>query len=192
MDFLENLEILDDTIIIFFSDHGTSLGERLGEKMYGSFTYDYTIKTYATFINKKLFPERTINHQVRSIDIMPTVLEVLGISPDLTSLKFDGDSLLEYITDSKFSFFRNIFSKRNPDRIAYVETGGLKGPWPSPDKPNVMCLRTPSYKVIYNATPKTWEFYNLEKDPAEENNLMNAGIPECKVLQDKLLQIINE
>ena len=50
MDFLENLEILDDTIIIFFSDHGTSLGERLGEKMYGSFTYDYTINVFTMFI----------------------------------------------------------------------------------------------------------------------------------------------
>ena len=43
IDTLEQEKIKDNTIIILFSDHGTSLGEKLGEKFYGVFTYDYTI-----------------------------------------------------------------------------------------------------------------------------------------------------
>ena len=37
---------LNDTIIIFFSDHGTGVGERFGERNYGVFTYEETIRTF--------------------------------------------------------------------------------------------------------------------------------------------------
>ena len=39
--------IQDKTILIFHADHGTSLGEKRGEKFYGVFTYDYTIKVFS-------------------------------------------------------------------------------------------------------------------------------------------------
>jgi len=42
-------EDIKDSIIVIFSDHGCSLGERIGEKVYGSFCYDYTIMTFAIF-----------------------------------------------------------------------------------------------------------------------------------------------
>ena len=35
------------------SDHGISVGEKLGERAYGAFCYDYTLRTFAYF----MFPD---------------------------------------------------------------------------------------------------------------------------------------
>ena len=45
------------------------------------------------------------------------------------------------------------------NREVFVETGGLYGPWPSPHKHNVFCIKFDNGKLIYNDTPQTWEFY---------------------------------
>ena len=70
-----------------------------------------------------------------------------------------GKSLLPLISNSTFE-----------DRDVFVETGGLYGPWPSPEKHNVFCVRVNNKKLIYNDTPQTWEFYELDNDPNEINN----------------------
>ena len=57
------------------------------------------------------------------------------------------------------------------EKFIYSETGGLNGPWPSPDSPNVRCIRSGQWKLIHNLTPDTWELYNLTNDPDESNDL---------------------
>jgi len=64
-----------------------------------------------------------------------------------------------------------IQDKNTQEREVFVETGGLYGPWPSSKKHNVFCIRKNNKKLIYNKTPKTWEFYDLESDPKELNNI---------------------
>mgnify|MGYP000106016598 CR=1 FL=1 len=56
-DYLEKIyqKILNDnldsnSIIIVISDHGMGVGEKIGERAYGIFTYDYSIRTFAYFI----------------------------------------------------------------------------------------------------------------------------------------------
>tara|TARA_B100000579_G_scaffold25171_1_gene17727 strand:+ start:21012 stop:22172 length:1161 start_codon:yes stop_codon:yes gene_type:complete len=182
---LTNLNILDDTLVVFFSDHGTSLGEKFGEKMYGSFVYDYTIKTFFHFLNYR-FPNLKIREQIRCIDIMPTILELLGIEANSQMLDFQGESLMPLIAYHKKNRLQKYFIKEPKDRIAYVETGGLGGPWPSPKKPNVFCVRTKKWKLIHNLTPDNWELYNLVDDPSEKINLVKQ-YPEVK---DKLIKHI--
>ena len=63
--------------------------------------------------------------------------------------------------------------KEKEDRIAFSETGGLNGPWPSHKEHNVFCTRIREWKLIYNKTPNTWEMYNLENDPEEKNNIFD-------------------
>ena len=52
-DFVKQLEKLEDTIIIFFADHGTGIGERFGERTYGIFTFEETIRTFYLFMGGK-------------------------------------------------------------------------------------------------------------------------------------------
>jgi len=189
MDNIKKLGLLDNTIVVFFSDHGTSLGEKYGEKMYGSFTYDYTIKTFALFINK-ICPSKKISTQVRSIDIAPTLLEMLDIEAVKGVNSMDGQSLMPLMAETERKSMFDFFKRKDKNRIAYVETGGLGGPWPSPNAPNVKCIRTPDSKIIYNLTPDTWEFYDLKNDPHENNNLIDKDTKEIrqmvKLLRERL------
>lgn len=166
MEHLNRLKLSKNTIVIIFSDHGMSNGEKIGEKMYGSFTYDYTIKVFCSF----LIPGRKwkeIALQTRTIDIMPTVLDLLGIKADDSYEHLQGSSLIPMAE-----------GKEKKERIAFAETGGLNGPWPSHNEHNVFCVRLKERKLIYNKTPNTWELYNLEEDPEEKKNLSgkNMGI----------------
>ena len=41
-------------------------------------------------------------------------------------------------------------------------------------------------KLIFNDTPKTWEYYDLDADPNEEKNLYDEENEEIKSLKSKL------
>ena len=174
INYLKKLDILDNTLVIFFSDHGTSLGEKFGEKMYGSFLYDYTIKTFIHFFNSN-FPNKKIETQIRCIDIMPTILECFKIKIDKGKIPVQGSSLLPILSYHGKSFFRRIFNNKPKDRIAYVETGGLGGIWPSPKEPNIKCIKLKDWKLIHNLTPNEWELYDTKSDPNEEINLFHSN-----------------
>lgn len=160
--FLESSGILDNILLIVLTDHGCSLGERMGERIYGVFTYDYSIKAWAYFIYPAALPKNLeIDKVARTIDIVPTVLELLNISQKRSYQKIQGESLLLLLN-----------GEENEDRVAYTETGGLGGPNPSPHEPNVKCIRTGEWKLIFNTTTGQKELYNLRRDRAEEENLI--------------------
>jgi arylsulfatase A-like enzyme len=172
---LDKLKLLDKTIIIFTSDHGTSFGEKLGERAYGAFVYDYTINVFCLLYipnsSQKIIPS-----QCSSIDIFPTVMEIAGISLDERCENILGKSLFGFIHGAE-----------NNDRESFVETGGLDGLWPSPKKHNVFCIRNNGKKLIYNDTPITWEFYDLIKDPKETQNIYDESLEEVSRMKNRLL-----
>lgn len=152
----------EDTIFVVLSDHGCGIGEKPGEKAYGVYTYDYSIKVFAYFIYAKLLPRgKDITLQVRSVDIMPTILDMLNIPARPEYKALEGRSLLPIINGQEAG-----------DRIAFSETGGLEGPHPSPYSPNVKCVRTPEWKLIYNTTTQKKKLYDLKGDPQELNNCL--------------------
>ena len=64
-------------------------GEKIGERAYGVYTYDYSIRTFCSFLNDRFFKKNTeITSLTETIDILPTLLDKLGIIPDnLSPLK---------------------------------------------------------------------------------------------------------
>lgn len=174
---INDLGLLSNTMLILFTDHGCSVGEKLGEKVYGVFTYDYSIKVFAYFIYSKLLPQNIqINELVRTIDILPTILDILNISPKKNFKNIQGNSLLPLISGDK-----------KDDQIAFVETGGLGGPNPSTHEPNVKCIRTKEWKLIYNTTTKKKELYRLVEDKDESNNLIGQYPEIEKYLWRKMI-----
>ena len=172
---LDKLQLSDKTIIIFTADHGTSFGEKLGERSYGTFVYDYTTRVFCLLYIPNN-SSKIIHNQCNSIDIFPTIMEIAGISLDETCNNILGKSL-----------FRLSDGTENNDRESFVETGGLDGPWPSPKKHNVFCIRHNGKKLIYNDTPTTWEFYDLVKDPKETQNIYDESLEEVSRMQNRLL-----
>src|SRR3989338_1930219 len=164
---LKSLALWDNSIILIFNDHGGGVGDRIGEKVYGVYLYDYTIRCFLYAMGSAFPKGIEVKNLVRSIDIMPTILDMLKIREKDGFKKMQGASFLNLIRGSA-----DTADGSADDRIAYSETGGLGGPTPSPDKHNVKAVRTSKWKLIYNETNKLKELYDLESDKEEKNNLI--------------------
>jgi len=176
---VNELNLNDESIILIMSDHGISIGEKIGERAYGAFCYDYTLRTFAYFIGNN-FPIKQIDQQVRTIDFMPTILEVLNIPLNEKFEKLDGVSLVPLIQGEEIS-----------EKMAFSETGNPQKEKSPPKKPNVKSIRTSKWKLIWNQYNDTKEFYDLENDPEEEENLSGKGLEKEDFLWSELKKINN-
>ena len=180
LDKIKESDLTKNTIILILSDHGISVGEKFGERAYGAFCYDYTIKTFATYISSEL-KNKEIQNQVRHIDFMPTILEHLGLEIDKKFESLDGESLYALIEGKEFD-----------EKLAYTETGNPLEQSRPPKKPNVKSVRMSNWKLIFNQHNNTKELYDLIHDPDEKNNLIGKGFDVEKSLWEKLMLIQNE
>ena len=176
---ITDFNLWKDSIVLIISDHGIGVGEKFGERAYGAFCYDYTIKTFAYYISSD-FGSKEIPEQVRHIDFMPTILEQLNIGLDENFKPLDGVSLIPLINGESFD-----------EKIAYTETANPLDANAPPKEPNTKSVRTSKWKLIYNEHNNTKELYNLEKDPAETNNLINSGLEIEEFLWNEFLRIQN-
>ena len=153
---LRNRELLDRTLLVIVADHGESLGEH-GEAQHGFFVYDAA--THVPLIMR--IPFGNYGGQRRSelvslVDVMPTVLEIIGFE---SGLEFQGRSLaplLESGTDpGDEPETRYVYSESWYARLHYG--------WS-----DLRALRDERYKLILSSDP---ELYDLIEDPAEQHNL---------------------
>jgi len=172
-----NLGFDTNSFILIMSDHGISVGEKIGERAYGAFCYDYTLKTFAYFIYPEVKPIE-IKQQIRTIDFLPTILDYLKIALDQQFEPLDGESLMPLIE-----------GKLIEEKPAYSETGNPLNSNKPPEHPNTKSIRTSKWKLIYNEYNDTKELYDLENDPSEENNLIGQGLEIEDHLWKKLLSI---
>ena len=177
MDEIKKLKLGDDSLILIMSDHGISIGEKFGERAYGTFCYDYTLRTFTYFLSEE-FTSREIIQQIRTIDFMPTILDFLKIPFDDNYEKVDGTSLMPLIQGASI-----------PEQIAYSETGNPLDKKEPPRVPNTKSVRTSKWKLILNQHDNSKELYNLELDPNEEKNLFGTGEKIESFLWEKLQKL---
>ena len=178
LDEIKNLDLFKNSLILIMSDHGISTGEKIGERAYGAFCYDYTLRTFAYI----LIPEKQgidITQQVRTVDFMPTILDYLKISPDQKYEPMDGESLLPLLDNSPIE-----------EKIAFSETGNPLKDTKPPKEPNLKSVRTSEWKLIYNEHDDSKELYNLLADPNEETNLFGTGLEIEEILWDNLKKFL--
>jgi len=102
---LEALGLLSQTAIILTADHGESFNEYNeihqfpNHYEHGYCLYDNVIRVplIITDFASNLSAGKTIEQQVRIIDIMPTILDILGKAQFLSPKNVNGKSLLKYI-----------------------------------------------------------------------------------------------
>tara|TARA_Y100000590_G_scaffold467418_1_gene646267 strand:+ start:5770 stop:6885 length:1116 start_codon:yes stop_codon:yes gene_type:complete len=179
-DTIDELGISNNTIIIFFTDHGTGIGERFGERNYGSFTYEETIRTFYHFIGNEIKNNKFSDSLLSTIDIFPTILELSEINHHEKCI---GKSFVDFLKNENVTI-------QNKD-FTFSETGALHGPFPSPEESNVFCIKSPTHKLIFLKDSNDWELYDLKNDPCETNNLYTKKLDEEKQLKNKLLEWIN-
>ena len=79
---LDGMGLLDRTVIAICSDHGDGLFDH-GEAMHGSSLYDTLLRTVMILRAPGVVPAgRVVEPPFRSIDLAPTVLDLLGVSTE--------------------------------------------------------------------------------------------------------------
>src|SRR5712692_5804320 len=157
----------EGALIVVVGDHGEGLGEH-GEDTHGIFLYDST--THVPLIAKLPKEQeegRVVNEQVRTTDIMPTILELLGIP---TPESPDGTSLKPFILRTEAAQ-RTVFGETDyPLRFGWAP---------------LRSVRREGFKFIEAPQP---EFYDLRSDPGE---LRNRYVPWDTTVQ-KLRKMLAE
>ena len=88
---LNSLDLLDRTLVVITSDHGEDLDPPKRGLRHGHNLSDELLLVPLIFYGPGIIPSgRAIAEQVRSIDILPTVLDYVGVAVDD---QFDGSSL---------------------------------------------------------------------------------------------------
>lgn len=182
LDTLDKYNLREKTIIIIGADHGEEL---LDHNFIGHAStsgegqlYDEIIHTpFVISFPKKLPQNIKIPYQVRGIDILPTIFELLNLK---VPSYLRGKSLLNMIEN-----------KENNDRTAFSETSraGYNEPNPENVTDYIRCVRTSEWKLIhyqYEETPARFELFNLKNDPKEQNNLIDSHPEIAKDLKKQL------
>ncbi len=139
----------EGAMIVVVGDHGEGLGEH-HEDTHGIFLYDST--THVPLIVK--LPEerdagRTVDAQVRTTDIMPTILGLLGVAAPAS---LDGDSLEPFLNGVEAAP-RTVFGETEyPLRFGWAP---------------LRSIRKEGFKFIEAPKP---ELYDLRADPGELRN----------------------
>ncbi len=172
IDTLKRQGLLDNTLLIVTADHGESLGEH-GEQTHAIFVYDATVHIPLILRYPKLLSPRIYDGPVRSVDITPTVLDLLGLE---AGKSLDGRSLAD-----------SLRGKEAPPKLAQYSESLLSevGFGMAP----LFAVRNGGYKYVRAPRP---ELYDLQKDPGELNNLVTQFPREASRLNGELTRIIDE
>jgi arylsulfatase A-like enzyme/Flp pilus assembly protein TadD len=116
------------TLVVMTADHGEALGDH-GEATHGIFAYEATLHVPLILYAPRLLPPTVVSAPVRHVDVLPTVLDLLGLPPPPES---DGRSLLPLIGGGSApdtpSYFEALSASLNQGwaPLRGVIDGGLK------------------------------------------------------------------
>ncbi len=168
LDALDRKSPPENTVVAVLSDHGESLGEH-GEYTHGIFLYDSTLHIPLILRGPGVPAGTRVKQQVRSIDVMPTILALLGGQAPASC---QGVSLIPALA-----------GKPAATGVSYAET---LYPKMNMNWAELRALRTDRWKCIRAPKP---ELYDLVADPGEEHNLLEQNPQEYRNLEQQLKAI---
>ncbi len=199
LDYLDEQGLADNTLVIYTTDNGFYLGEH---GWYDKrFMYEPSLRIpFLVRYPKEIKPKQVDERMVMNVDVAPTILDFAGIRvPEV----MQGESLKPLLTGNAtewrdhiyYSYYENSWTLRNftqedlSDPSFNFFTAHRIGPHRG--------VRNDRYKLIeYYSESEYWEFFDLEKDPHEVNNVYDdpvyAGIikkmtSQARRAQDKYL-----
>jgi arylsulfatase A-like enzyme len=177
LDTLSSMNLMENTIVILTADHGELLYEHEHYFGHDIALYDECIKIPLIIHVPGQPPSRQrIGELVQSLDIMPTVLDLLGIK---TPHQAEGKSLLPLMGGGS----------EPTTAAAFSET------YPFPEKCEPRhAVRTADEKLIWKEVrqaPLVKEYFDLAADPGEKENLF-AARPQDAARLDSLLSAWTE
>jgi len=154
LDALQNSQFADNTNIIYTSDHGDALGMR---GMWGKSTmFEESAGVPMILKGPNLPKSKKIKTPVSLVDIFPTVVDSLNLSPNSRDIDLPGKSLLKIAQE-----------KDDYERVVLSEYHAAASPV------GAFMLRKGKYKYVYFAEGYDPQLFNLEEDPYEQNDLFS-------------------
>ncbi len=163
---LRALGVYDRTTIIVVADHGEEFWDHGGFE-HGHSLYEEMIRVPLIIKPADGLGVRpgVVRGPVALMDVMPTVLELLGVPRPAT---FDGRSLAGLLRGGA-----------GPDGVPIYSEGTLWGD-------ERVSWRDGRFKLIRNAATDTDELYDLHNDPGERNNLLETQSADATRLREAL------
>ncbi|MFA5356853.1 MAG: sulfatase [Candidatus Omnitrophota bacterium] len=166
---LERQGLLKNTLIVLTADHGENLADYSNNFYHGDSLYDVLLKVPLIIKGPGLPEGRTIKRQVQSIDIMPTILDILNIKGDP---RMEGNSLCALISGKAEGWPEHAFSENLHEGY------------------EMQSIRSEDWKLIHNLNKDTYELYDLKNDPYERSNMAYEKDKISRSLKSRLEQWI--
>jgi arylsulfatase A-like enzyme len=167
IDTIEELGLLENSILIITSDHGENMFEHRLEYGHAG-VYESSVRIPLIIVQPGSLKPRRITEVVESIDLMPTLLDMLGIDIDV---KFQGVSLMPLIEGGASDWQNAAYSVMlRRDR-------------------NFVGIRLDDWKIVLQARKhrQDYELYNVVDDPHERNDVI-AQYPQIADSLKSILQ----
>ena len=177
---LEKGDRIHNTLILLVGTHGESLGEHAYHYDHGEFLYDRSLHV-PMLLSAANLPAQVVTSQVRNMDLLPTVLDVLHMSiPQgvegrslMSAFERPGEFLdIPLIAESGVSL--------TPEQNRRRPETGMKG--------KLFGIRRDRWKLIYAPYRKDEgvELYDLESDPGEESDLSAERLDRVMELKGEI------
>ncbi|MBI4179590.1 sulfatase [bacterium] len=189
MEELKSAGLDKNTLVIIGCDHGEEIMEH-GHVGHSSTTgaghmFEELVHVPLILWAPEMLPKgKVIDAQMRTIDIIPTIFELLGVP---APAYFRGASMLGDIRAAAPAV----------DRMAFAQTSrygfGEPDPFNVPDY--IYCARTPEWKFITYVSknePTREELYHLTADPFERENVLEKFQKEANELRVRLTERLIE
>ncbi len=170
-DKLKELDLEENTIIIYTSDNGFFCGSKqIGGK---ELLYEESIKAPMIVFDPRMeisLRNRVVDGMISHVDICPTILDFAGIGKTRDMF---GNSFVPLVTGEKQEICDAVYGE-NDFNNNYVE----KEKHPNPEKYQSIhskYVRTKEFKYIryHLCNPIIEELWEIKSDPYERNNLVN-------------------
>ena len=165
---MKTLGLMDKTIFVLTSDHGTEFHEHKRFD-HGFSLYDELIHVPLVIKLPKLKAGKVVSDQISSIDVMPTILDLLDVKvSEKLKKQMRGASLVPALKGKAVT--KDVYSETDYRQYTYKRSLITKEGW----------------KFIYTLENKGRELYNLKKDPKELKNLVEQEPKRAYELEQQL------
>lgn len=157
IDALGRRGVLDDTVIVFTSDHGDCLGDHGHSQKWSM--YDPSVRVPAIVWGAGVVGGQIVDGLTAHMDLGPTVLELAGIEPPEW---MEAESLVPALRGDAWSGREYAFSEHAKDVILF----GTE---------LMTMVRDDRYKLVEFVDHEDGQLFDLVDDPDEERNLWDSA-----------------
>jgi arylsulfatase A-like enzyme len=169
---LKELDLSEKTLVIFMTDNGHSQGKLFNAGMRGrkGTAYEGGTRAVAFFRWPSVLPTGiNVPGLAAHLDLFPTLCELCGVKIS-DSVSLDGRSLVPLLNNPQTNW---------PDRHLFVHVGRWERGQANNAKHNNCAVRTQKFRLVNNR-----ELYDVEKDPAEQTNVVDQHPKIVQAMRD--------